>query len=128
MRAGVRELEVESSTTSGDVVLVRFAGISDRNTAEELRDTDLTIAGGERRELGDDEFWPDELIGLQVRLPSGETVGSVTGFVPGDAQDRLVLQVGADQIEIPFVREIVPEVGVDHGFLVVDPPAGLLEP
>lgn len=128
MQAGGRELEVESAKASGDVVLVRFAGISDRNAAEGLRDTDLTVTDDDRRELGDDEFWPDELVGLQVRLPSGEMVGSVTGFVPGDAQDRLVLQVGAGEVEIPFVGEIVPQVEVDHGFLVVDPPAGLLEP
>jgi len=47
-------------------------------------------------------------------------------------QDLLVVagagsRAGAE-IMIPFVTEIVPEVDVPGGRLVVDPPAGLLDP
>ncbi|HXF20570.1 MAG TPA: ribosome maturation factor RimM, partial [Streptosporangiaceae bacterium] len=40
-------------------------------------------------------------------------------------QDLLV--IGPDGILVPFVAEIVPEVDVVGGRLVIDPPPGLLE-
>lgn len=127
MRAGERELEVEGSRSSGEVLVVRFAGISDRDTAESLRGLELTISEGDRRTLDSDEFWPDELVGLEARLPSGHTVGSIVGFVTGGAQDRLVLRLPGGEVEVPFVDEIVPRIEVDEGFLVLHPPMGLLD-
>ena len=46
-------------------------------------------------------------------------------------QDMLVIQRADgrdDECLVPFVKAIVPEVNVDAGELVIDPPPGLLDP
>jgi len=106
-------------------LLVRFEGCDDRDAAERLRGLQVTIEAHERRPLGDGEFWPDQLEGLEVRLPDGTVVGTVVGVVEGAAQDRLVVETGRGRSEVPFVAALVPRVCVDEGYLVVEPLPGL---
>ena len=62
-------------------------------------------------------------------LVDGARVGVVTGLITGDAQD--LLQVALDDADaealVPFVEEIVPEVDLEAGTLMLTPPPGLLE-
>jgi 16S rRNA processing protein RimM len=63
-----------------------------------------------------------------VRTVGGTAVGTVTDVLH-HGQDILVVDPvgpGAEQILIPFVKAIVPEVDVAGGVLVIDPPEGLL--
>ena len=124
-----QRLEVRSSRQHQGKLLVVFVGIADRTVAESMIDVGLTIAAGERRVLGDDEFWPDELVGLTVRDPAGQPIGTVTSVETGGPQDRLVVRTAdGQQALIPFVRELVPEVRIAEGSVVVNPIEGLLSP
>jgi 16S rRNA processing protein RimM len=59
---------------------------------------------------------------------AGVTVGEVAGLEPGPAQDLLVVALAAGgQALVPFVEAIVPEVDLEAGRVVIDPPPGLLE-
>lgn len=124
-----RELEVRSSRTHNQRLLVAFVGISDRTAAEALRGVGLTIDISDRRQLAVDEFWPDELVGLAVRDSAGRRVGMVTGVETGGPQDRLVVHTDdGRQGVVPFVRDLVPEVDIPGGWVVVDFVEGLLNP
>ncbi len=73
-------------------LLIQFAGVTDRNQAEELRGTWLTLDSAEAGPSGDpDEFHDAELIGLAVVTTSGEPVGRVTD-VRHFGQDLLVIE------------------------------------
>ena len=74
-----------------------------------------------------DVFYDHQLVGLTVRLPDDSVVGEVTA-VRHEAQDLLVVRrPDASEVLIPFVSAIVPTVDLPGGYLVVDPPEGLLE-
>jgi 16S rRNA processing protein RimM len=113
-------------------LLVRFAGVEDRNAAEELRDTLLAIDSDELEQLEDPQaFYDHDLIGLQVVTAAGEPVGAVSDVLH-HGQDLLVIEgtgprSGAE-ILVPFVAAIVPEVDVAARRIVIDPPPGLLDP
>ena len=119
---------------SGDL-LVRFAEISDRDAAAELGGTWLMVDSAGLGALDDpDEFRDGDLVGLSVRTVDGTVVGTVADVLH-HGQDVLAIDpVGAagaagaraEQILIPFVKAIVPEVDVAAGVLVIDPPEGLL--
>jgi 16S rRNA processing protein RimM len=111
-----------------DGLLVTFEQIDDRSRAEQLRGLSIFISPVERRELGSDEFWPDDLVGLQVVDRAGELVGRVTAIIPGSAQDRLEIAGEGATFEVPFVVALVPEVDVEGGRVVVDLPDGLTDP
>jgi len=113
-------------------LLVRFAGYEDRDAAEELRDTILAIDSDELQPLEDpDDFYDHDLIGLQVVTAVGDPVGAVSDVLHY-GQDMLVIEGtgtrSGNEILVPFVAAIVPEVDVVAGRLVIDPPPGLLDP
>ncbi|MEV0997564.1 ribosome maturation factor RimM [Nonomuraea sp. NPDC050202] len=109
------------------VLLLTFEGVADRDAAEELRGTMLVIDSSEVTPSDDpDEFHDHQLIGLSVQTVAGEPVGEVEDVLH-HGQDLLVVRrKGQEDALIPFVRELVPEVDLEAGRLVVDPPEGLL--
>jgi 16S rRNA processing protein RimM len=120
-------LTVSSSTVTENGILVRFAEIMDRNAAESLGHVDLFIETRSRRPLGNDEYWPDELIGLEVRDFSGQTLGKVADIDDSTEQARLVVETHDGMRLVPFVTPLVPEVRLVEGFLVVSPVEGLFD-
>jgi 16S rRNA processing protein RimM len=99
-----------------------------REAADSLRNTVLLVPLESLPEIEDpDSYYDHQLVGLTVRLPDDSVVGEITA-VRHEAQDLLVVRrADAPEALIPFVSAIVPTVDVAGGFLVVDPPEGLLE-
>jgi 16S rRNA processing protein RimM len=99
-----------------------------REAAEALRNTELLVPVADLPELDDpDVFYDHQLVGLAVRLTDGSVLGEVAA-VRHEGGDLLVVRrpEGGEAL-IPFVSAIVPTVDLDGGFVVVDPPEGLLE-
>jgi 16S rRNA processing protein RimM len=101
---------------------------STREAVDTVRNTLLLVPVADLPEIEEpDSYYDHQLVGLAARLPDGTVIGEVTG-VHHEAQDLLVIRrPGAPDALIPFVSAIVPSVDVAGGFLVVDPPEGLLE-
>ncbi len=117
-------LTVVSARWNKDILLLAFEGVSTRNRAEELRGGKLFVDSGEVED--DDEGWYEhELVGLEARVGS-EVVGTVSALNTMPVQDLLIITDAAGQeILVPFVDEIVPEVNVADGYVLLTPPDGL---
>jgi 16S rRNA processing protein RimM len=124
----VGPLKVLATRWQSGELIVRFTGIRDRTAAETLRGTWLTVDSSALAPLEDpDEFRDTDLTGLSVRTASGTAVGEVTDVLH-HGQDLLVIRsASGTEILVPFVREIVPDVDLSAGTLVIDPPPGLLD-
>jgi 16S rRNA processing protein RimM len=121
-----RRYTVHSSQPHSDGLLVRFEGIAGRDAAEALQGVTFTIGPEERRTLGEDEYWPDDLEGLVAIDRDGTHLGTVSGVILGAAQDRLVVRTeDGREVEVPFVAEIVGEIHPSMAHVVIDPPEGL---
>jgi 16S rRNA processing protein RimM len=121
------EFTVVEAIPYRDDLLVRFAEVADRTTAEALRGTSFTIDAEDRRDLDDGEFWVEDLVGCGVVDQDGESIGVIESVEFGAAQDRLAVRTEAGRFEVPFVDAIVPEVDLERGIVVVTPPEGLFE-
>jgi 16S rRNA processing protein RimM len=121
-------LTVASARWHSGQLLVAFEGITDRTAASELTGSWLSVDASQLPDTGDpDEFRDHELIGLNVRTSGGEPVGVVTDVLHY-GQDLLVVRRTEGEFMVPFVKEIVPEVDIRAGLVVIDPPPGLLDP
>jgi 16S rRNA processing protein RimM len=134
-------LTITASRWHSGMFLMTLAEVKDRTAAEELRGTWLVMDSADIGSTGDpDEFYDHELIGLSAVTVGGQLVGVVTD-VRHHGQDLLVIDtasadtgdadtggVARDELLVPFVTAIVPEVDVPGGRLVIDPPPGLLDP
>jgi 16S rRNA processing protein RimM len=112
----------------GTTLLLSLEGVHDREAAEAVRNTELLVAVADLPEIEDpDSYYDHQLVGLSARLPDGTVLGEII-VVRHEAQDLLVVRrhEGPDLL-IPFVSAIVPTVDLAGGFVVVDPPEGLLD-
>jgi 16S rRNA processing protein RimM len=121
-------LTVETVRPHRGVLLVRFAGITNREAAADLRGGTLSVDATELPNLTDpDEFYDHQLEGLAAVGPDGVALGRVREVVHAPASDLLVLDTANGEVLVPFVQAIVPEVDLAGGRVVLDPPAGLLD-
>jgi 16S rRNA processing protein RimM len=125
--AGGRRVVVEAARVHRDRLLVKFAGIEDRNAAEARRGLALYVPREARRDLSEDEFWVEDLVGLEGRLPDGTPIGRVTAVHEGTAHDHLEVATEAGPRLVPVVKAIVTRVDLGAGVVTIDPPAGLLD-
>jgi 16S rRNA processing protein RimM len=125
--AGPATLTVAGSRWHSGRLLVRFAEITDRNAAEEARGTMLSIAFDPDESPADpEEFYDHQLVGLAVVTTDGRAVGTLREVVHGSAQDLLVITAAGPDVLVPFVSELVPEVDIAGGQIVVEDLPGLL--
>ncbi|TCP51986.1 16S rRNA processing protein RimM [Tamaricihabitans halophyticus] len=131
MRGGERrELVVESVRPHSGRLLVRFEQVVTREAAEALRGC-LLVADTDALPPTDDpdEFYDHELEGLHVVLADGSSVGTVAEVVHVPGSELLAVdRPDGSQALIPFVQEIVPEIDIQAGRVVLTPPEGLLDP
>jgi 16S rRNA processing protein RimM len=108
--------------------VVFLDGVDDRSVAETLVRAILWIdADADGDAAPEDDAWYDhQLVGLDV-VRDDVVVGTVIRVDHLPAQDLLIVRVGDEEVLVPFVKAIVPEVDVARGRVVVTPPAGLFE-
>ncbi|MCD2497139.1 ribosome maturation factor RimM [Microbacterium nymphoidis] len=130
----------ESSPWHGKTITVRefrwmnshavvfFEGVDDRNTADELVRAILWIDQDADAGSDEDDAWYDhQLVGLDV-VRDGAVVGRLARVEHLPAQDLLIVKTTAgDEVMVPFVSAIVPEVDVRGGRVTITPPPGLFE-
>mgnify|MGYP002735304653 CR=1 FL=1 len=114
-------LTVKSARPQGNRMFATFEEFNDRTAAEGLVGTQLFVEPEEES----DAWYPKQLQGLTVQSSAGETLGTVTDLVAGTAHDFLLVDVGGEEVMVPFVLALVPTVDVEGGIVVVDAPDGL---
>lgn len=128
-RSGSRAYSLHLVRCGKDAVVARVEGIRDRDAAVALRGLELHVPRSALPPPADDEFYVTDLIGLEARRPDGRPLGVVRHCGNFGAGDVLDLETGEGRIvSLPFDSKVVPEIDLERGRIVVDPPAGLLEP
>ncbi|ANE81258.1 ribosome maturation factor RimM [Mycobacterium adipatum] len=123
-----REFVIDSVREHGSRLLVRLAGIGDRNAADDVRGTVFLVSTDELPPIEDpDEFYDHQLVGLRVHTVDGTAVGTVTEVLHTAAGELLSVKTpeGAELL-VPFVSAIVTAVSLAEGTVEIDPPDGLL--
>lgn len=118
--AGVEREIVRRSGTDAKPIL-RLQGIDGIDAVEAMRGTDLFIPRASLPELDDEEYWPDDLVGLPVRATTGEPVGTLAEVLTMPSVDVLRVQRdGAADLLVPFHREAVPVFDVPGRDVAID--------
>lgn len=90
--------------------IARFAEVTDRNAAEALRGTELTVPRSELPALGEGEYYHADLAGLAAVSDAGEPLGrvvSVENFGAGDILD--IEKPDGKRFMVPMIEAAVPE-------------------
>ena len=117
------DLTITSHRLHNGTLLLGFAGVTDRNGVEALRDTLLYADVDITEQSAPNEYHVMQLIGCQAFLESGELFGELTDVLNLPGQDVLSIATASGEVLIPFVQQIVPHVDVVARKVIVIPPS-----
>ena len=124
-KPGDRTFEITRHRVQKGQVIAALKGVTDRNASEALKGTELYLDRQALPELDDeDEFYHADLIGLEARLEDGSVFGRIVAlqdFGAGDVVEIAPAEGGSTKL-LPFTRDVVPDINVAEGYIVVSPP------
>ena len=118
--------QVRAARWHKDRVLLTLEGCKDRTTAEQLRGLLVQIPIEEAMLLPEDEYYPHQLVGLDVLTVEGEELGSISDIIFTNANEIYVVTGPRGQILLPAIADVVKQVDLEEGRLVVEIMEGLL--
>jgi 16S rRNA processing protein RimM len=110
-----RDAKIESARPVIKGLLVRFAGVTDRDAAEELRGALLCVPRDAFPPLAGGEFYACDLEGARVVTSAGEEIGRVERLESYPTCDALIVaREGGAKLEIPLTESYVAAVDVER--------------
>ena len=124
-----KEYGIEKVRYQQQMVILKLAGVNDRNAAEAMKNKDVFITEADLKELPEDTFYIRDLIGLPVlNEETGEKIGVLKDVLQPSSQDVYVVKrEEASDVLIPAVSQFIKEVNIKDGFIKVHLIEGLVE-
>lgn len=114
------QVGLEDGRSQGKNVLVKLEGVDDREAASALIGAEILVDRGSLPGCAPGEYYWADLEGLVVEGADGTVLGRVDHLIATGAHDVLVLDGGDDRM-IPFVLDdVVAEVDLEAGRIVVN--------
>ena len=111
--------------------IITFKEIKNRDQVENLKGYKILVKIDSIPKLNKEEFHLTQLVNLQVKILENNKlhiIGKVINL-ENEKNNLLVIQLlkNNKEVLVPFVKEIVPVIDIKNQFIIVSPPAGLLE-
>jgi 16S rRNA processing protein RimM len=122
-------LTLTSARPEKNGVVGRAKEIATKEQADALRGLKLFIRRDRLPEPDEDEFYLTDLVGLEVRDPSGAVLGAVKSVQNFGAGDMLEIApaAGGPTWYLPFTRDAVPDLHIADGWLLAVRPTEIGE-
>jgi len=120
------QVEVKKARFQGKQIILKLAGIEDRNSAESLRGSHLKVTEESCSELPDGFYHIHDLIGMAIKTTSGTTLGFLTDVLKMPAHDVYVVDCNGKEVMIPAVKEFVKKINLSGREMIIEPIEGLL--
>lgn len=122
-----RKIDVEGVRFHQDYILLKLAGVSTRDDADALRDHLLQVLEEDAIPLEAGEYFLYQAIGLEVLTVDGEYIGRVREILETGANNVFVIDGAAGEVLIPDIPDVIREVNIASGQLIISPLPGLLD-
>ncbi len=120
-------LTIQSVKFFKNLVILKFEEIDNINDILMYKGKDLWIPREEGQELGEDEYYIADLIGMSVRLEDGTEFGTLKDVMETGANDVYVVSTkDRGEVLLPAIRECILDVDVENNFMTVHLMKGLL--
>lgn len=120
------ELEIRSVRFFKQFVIVKFKGIDSINDIEKYKGCSLFISRDEAVELGEDEYYIGDLIGMDVFTEDGH-FGVLRDVMETGANEVYIIDSDSHgEVLIPAIRQCVLDVDVEQNRMTVRLMDGLI--
>lgn len=108
-----QEFEIASVRPHQGKLLISFKDYQDINLVEDWRNLEIRFPKQERHKLKENEFYFDQLIGLDVYIEH-EKQGLVSDMYDMPAQPLMQIRLeDGQEVFVPFVKQFVEEVDIE---------------
>ena len=112
--------DVEEGHSHAGSVVAKLHGLDDRDRARDWVGADIVVQREQLPKIAAGELYWTDLEGLEVRTTTGTVLGTVDHLLATGGNDVLVLD-SSPRLLIPFVAgDVVKEVDLTAGLIVVD--------
>jgi 16S rRNA processing protein RimM len=119
-------MDIESVRPAGKGVLLKLAGIHDRDAAEALRGSGVAVPHEALPPLEEGEYYLSDLVGMQVVGPNGD-VGRVVEVRIHPSVDSIVIETGTgERLEQALAEPWILKVDVARSTIELTSTEGLI--
>ena len=116
---GWQTYRVLEGRPQGHYLVASLEGVEDRDMAQGLRGMEIAVPRAELPAADEDEYYWNDLVGLEVVNAEGVGLGRVSGLLETGSHDVLRVEAERERL-IPFADPIVLRVDLEAGRIVVD--------
>ena len=117
---GWTETKLIQGKRQGKGVIASLQGYADPDSSSRLIGCDIGLRREQLPELGKDEYYWNDLIGLQVINQDGIELGRVERLIETGSNDVLVLQGDCERL-VPYIKgQVVKQIDLDQKLIRVD--------
>ncbi len=125
---GGKRYDILRSRLHKNCEILAVEGINNINEAELLRNKIVTVEREMLGELPEGRYYIVDILGLEVRIKDGDVLGVIDDVIHTGSND--VYQVkrdGKKPVLIPVIPDVVNEVNIDEGYVIITPMKGLID-
>lgn len=118
-----KKYKIDGARLHKRVVLMKFAGVNDRNAAELLRGKELQVPREELMPLKKGQHYIFDIIGMAAYDTQGAKLGTVTDVLRTGSNDVYVVTDDEGQETLfAAIPDVVKSIDEEMGRMVLDPP------
>ena len=121
-----RYVELERLRLRPPFLLLKFKEVGSVEEAEQLVGKEVLIPREEAPALPEGSYYYADILGLKVVSEEGEELGEVAEIWPTPAHDVYVVRGRRGEWLLPAVRQVIAEVDLERGRIVVKLMEGLI--
>lgn len=123
-----REVELEAVSYSGKFIILKLVGIDSPEKAAEYRNALLKVSHEDLWPLPDGSYYHFQIVGLTVFTVDGVPLGEVVDILETGSNDVYVIRddEGKEHL-LPALKDVVKDIDLEKGLMLVQPLPGLLE-
>ena len=121
------KLQVEDVLVRSGSVIMKFTSVSDRTTAQQLRNKFLFVDERSVIHLSSNQYFIHDVIGCEVLDENQVILGKVVDIFNNTSQDVWLIQHGGKQYLLPAVNEFIRSVDIKNKKVTVHTINGLFD-
>lgn len=121
------ELTVRRIRDQGRLLVAEFEELGSIDDAQQFVGQEVFLSEEQLPPIAEGEYYYYQLIGLSVETKEGKQIGTLRAILETGGNDVYSVEHEGKEVLIPAIEEVICEIDLEQGRIVVELPEGLME-